>query len=403
MKILMLSQWFDPEPTFKGLVFARQLQSAGHEVHVITGFPNYPGGKVYNGYRIRLYQSEIIDGVKVSRVPLYPSHSSSSIGRSLNYMSFMISSMFYGLFFAPRVDVIYVYHPPITACIAAAMIGIVRRVPFVSDVQDLWPDTLRATGMISNKFLLKAIGIFCNWIYRRATHIVVLSQGFKTRLVERGVAAEKVTIIHNWCDEVSLDRQTAPTGPVLPEGFNLVFAGNLGRAQGLEHVVRAASLLGQNDRSVNVVFVGSGLEESKLKQLAIDENVGNIYFIPRVSVSEIGAILKRADALLVHLKGDELFKITIPGKTQTYLYIGRPIIMAVEGDAANMVSKAEAGLTCRSDDASALANCIDVLVKMTDRERQEMGERGRQYYRKHLSLEVGTAKFVDILQQISEK
>ena len=150
-----MTQWFDPEPTFKGLLFAKELISRGFEVEVITGFPNYPGGKLYDGYRMKLIQKEVIEGVSVTRLPLYPSHDKNKIGRVANYLSFAFSALIYGLFFAKRPAVIYAYHPPLTVGVSAAIINFFRRVPIVLDIQDMWPDTLKATGMIANSRILK--------------------------------------------------------------------------------------------------------------------------------------------------------------------------------------------------------------------------------------------------------
>ena len=146
MKILILSQWFDPEPDFKGLLFARELVARGHEVEVLTGFPNYPGGKIYPGYRIRPWARERLDGIDVLRVALYPSHNNSGLHRIFNYVSFFISAAVFGTALIRKPDVMYVYHPPITVGFAATVIGFLRRAPFVYDIQDLWPDTVAASG-----------------------------------------------------------------------------------------------------------------------------------------------------------------------------------------------------------------------------------------------------------------
>ena len=160
-RILLITQWFDPEPTFKGILFAKELVSRGFEVEVITGFPNYPGGTLYDGYRVKFIQKEVIDGVFVTRVPLFPSHDKSKLGRVFNYLSFAFSSFLYGLFFSKRADVIYAYHPPLTVGISALIIKLFRRVPVVLDIQDMWPDTLRTTGMISNSRLLDFVSKAC--------------------------------------------------------------------------------------------------------------------------------------------------------------------------------------------------------------------------------------------------
>ena len=161
MKILILTQWFEPEPTFKGLLFARELAARGHEVEVLTGFPNYPGGKVYPGYRIRPWVREQIDGINVLRVALYPSHNNSGLHRALNYMSFALSAAVIGTALIRKPDVMYVYHPPITVGFAATVIGFLRRTPFVYDIQDLWPDTVAASGMMSNPAALTLLGKIC--------------------------------------------------------------------------------------------------------------------------------------------------------------------------------------------------------------------------------------------------
>ena len=157
MKILFLTQWFEPEPTLKGMTLAREMVRRGHEVQVVTGFPNYPGGRVYRGYRIRLRQREIIDGVTVTRVPLYPSHNRSGLQRAANYLSFAVSASI-GVWSVPCPDVGYVYHPPATIGLPALVLNLLRRVPFVLDIQDLWPDTLAATAMVGNRAVLNAVG-----------------------------------------------------------------------------------------------------------------------------------------------------------------------------------------------------------------------------------------------------
>jgi hypothetical protein len=192
MRILMVSQWFDPEPAFKGLPFAKALKSRGHDVRVLTGFPNYPEGRLYPGYRVKPLQREAMEGIPVLRVPLYPSHDASALRRTANYLSFALSAAAIGGFASGPADVMYVYHPPATVALPAMVIGRAHRIPFVYDIQDLWPDTLAATGMMGNALLLKAVDRWCRWTYRAASRIVVLSPGFKAKLVERGVPREKI-------------------------------------------------------------------------------------------------------------------------------------------------------------------------------------------------------------------
>ena len=203
----MISQWYDPEQgsaIMPGTI-ARALQERGNEVQVVTGFPNYPGGRVYPGYRIRPWQREVIDGVSVTRVALYPSHDSSGVRRALNYLSFAGSASL-AVPWRRRPDVVYVDHPPATVALPAMVLRTLRGVPFVYDVQDLWPDTLSATGMVDGSRALELVGTVMARVYRRAAEVVVLSEGFRRRLVARGVAEEKVSVIHNWNaeDQISM-------------------------------------------------------------------------------------------------------------------------------------------------------------------------------------------------------
>jgi colanic acid biosynthesis glycosyl transferase WcaI len=405
IRVLLLTQWFDPEPTFKGMVFARELVRQGFEVEVLTGFPNYPGGKVYPGYRIQLLQREVIDGVRVTRVPLYPNHDQSAIKRVLNYASFAASSLVYGLFMARRADVIYAYHPPLTIGVTASLIRLFRRIPVVYDIQDMWPDTLRATGMISNIRALNAVEAVCQWVYRRVDHIVVLSPGFKRLLMQRGVPETKINVIYNWADEVAL---AAPQGQ-LPasypsaDQFRIVFAGNMGKAQALDAVLDAAILLQARGSRVCFVMLGGGVEVNRLKKRAVDLRLHNVVFLPPIPMAEVGTYLHAADALLVHLRKDPLFEITIPSKTQAYMTVGKPLLMAVDGDAADLVLQSGGGVVAESENTEALAGAAEELVSMSSEQLLAMGQRARRYYQDHLALSVGVAGFGVIFKQLTSK
>jgi colanic acid biosynthesis glycosyl transferase WcaI len=394
MKILILTQWFDPEPTFKGLLFARELAARGHEVEVLTGFPNYPGGKVYPGYRIRLWVREQIDGINVLRVALYPSHSNSGFGRALNYISFALSAAVIGTALIRKPDVVYVYHPPITVGFAAAVIGFLRRTPFVFDIQDLWPDTVAASGMMSNPAALTVLGKLCEFIYRRARHITVLSPGFKEQLVGRGVPPDKIDVIYNWCDETSLKHDCRSlTRLGATDRFCILFAGTMGLAQGLDSVLRAAQICRTAVPSAEFLFMGGGVERRRLETMAKEMGLDNVKFLPRQPMHAMGSILAGADALLVHLKDDPLFRITIPSKTQAYLATGKPILMGVLGDAADLVTRARSSVVCEPGNPHSIAGAVKELVDTSGERLAEMGRAGRAFYERELSVSVGVDKF----------
>lgn len=402
MRVLLITQWFDPEPTPKGLSFARELVRQGFEVEVVTGFPNYPGGKLYPGYRLRLIQREVVDGVRITRLPLYPSHDSSALRRVANYVSFAASVLFYGLFGAKRPDVIYAYHPPLTVGIAARLICLFRRIPVVYDIQDMWPDTLRATGMLANEKALAVVSKVCDWVYRGMDKIVVLSPGFRKLLMDRGVPESKIEVIYNWCDEAQLDQ----SGVSLPMGFpdrryfRVLFAGTMGKAQALDAVLDAAAMLACSHPFVRFVFVGGGVEVERLKSLAARQQLGNVVFIPRVPMTEVGRMLDEAEVLLVHLKDDPLFSITIPSKTQAYMAKGKPVLMAVRGDATDLVMAANCGICAEPERPASIVWAVQSLLEAGEEERHAMGLRAKVYYQTELSLPVGGGRFAKVFRNM---
>jgi glycosyltransferase involved in cell wall biosynthesis len=403
MRILIITQWFDPEPALKGLSFAKALAARGHDVEVLTGFPNYPGGRLYPGYRLGLRQRASMSGIQVTRVFVYPSHDSSAIRRSVNYASFSLASTLIGLPSIARPDVVYVYHPPISAALPGVVLHVLRGVPFVLDVQDLWPDTLAATGMLSSRILLRIAGRACGVVYGAAAHIVVLSKGFKQSLVERGVPGTKIHVVYNWCREETPGTPD-PDAPILNEArldgrFNVVFAGTMGHAQELQTVLSAASIVARAAPHVQFIFVGGGVELPALKARAAQAALPNVRFLDARPPAEVAPLLAAADVLLVHLRDDPLFSITIPSKTQSYLAAGRPLLMAVDGDAAELVREAGAGVCIRPSDPEALARAVFELSALPPAALTGMGTSGRAFYADHLSLSAGVDRLERVLRQ----
>lgn len=403
IRVLLLTQWFDPEPTFKGLVFARELIKQGFDVEVVTGFPNYPGGNVYPGYKVRWLQREVIDGVQITRVPLYPNHDQSAIKRVLNYVSFAASSLFYCLFIAKRADVMYAYHPPLTVGIVASLVRLLRRIPVVYDIQDMWPDTLKATGMLNSPGALRVVGAVCNWVYRRVDRLVVLSPGFKRLLLKRDVPDAKVSVIFNWADQASLTAQMGevPAALVGADKFRILFAGNMGKAQALDTVLEAADLLQQRGSPVCWVMLGGGVEMERLKAEAAGRQLLNVLFLPPVPMSEVGAYLQAADALLVHLSKDPLFEITIPSKTQAYMAVGKPLLMAVDGDAAELVKQSGGGVVSESENPQTLATAAEALANSSPDTLAALGQQAQMFYQRHLSLAAGVDQFSELFKQLA--
>ncbi len=398
LKILIITQWFEPEPSAKGLAFAKALRDLGHSVEVLTGFPNYPGGKLYPGYRLKPVRVDTIDHIRVVRAPLYPSHDSSALRRIFNYASFAASALIVGMLCTRRPDVIYIYHLPATTGVAGALMAKLRRVPFVFDVQDLWPDTLRATGMMQNRHALALVEKICQFVYRRAARIVAVSAGVRDTLVERKVPAEKIDVIYNWCDEEAICAgPPAPAPAIMENRFNIVFAGTMGKAQALEAVLKAAKRVGAVHPEIQFVFIGSGVELEKLKSLKHQLELDNVVFVPRVRSQEIGAFLRAADALLVHLRDDPLFEITIPSKIQAYLAVGKPILLAVRGDAAQIILDGDCGVVARPEDPADIAAAACKLFTMGEAGRQTLSANAGRHYVANFSLAIGARRSIDSL------
>lgn len=404
MRIIILSQWYPPEPESKIHLLARDLAARTHQVTSVTGYPNYPSGQLYPGYRIHWRQWEYLDGVRVLRLPLYPSHDRSALKRAANYSSFAISASVLGPTLIGQADVMWVYHPPLTIGLPAWLISAARHVPFVFEIQDMWPETLAATGMFSSQSAANVLSAFARFVYRRAAAITVISPGFRQNLICKGVPAEKIQIMPNWADE-DVFRPVPPDAALAAEygfagRFNVLFAGNMGSAQALDAVLDAASCL-QEMPAIQFVFIGDGVDAGRLKASARERGLANVRFIGRQPAEQMPRFFALADALLVHLRRNPLFEITIPSKTIAYLACGRPIIAATAGDAAEVVRDAGAGLICPPEDPAALAARVRELYEMSPETRAALGEAGRQAHLRHYTRRALVDRYETLLESIS--
>jgi len=256
--------------------------------------------------------------------------------------------------------------------------------------------------MISNLRLLGFVSRLCNLIYLSVTKIVVLSPGFKKLLTDRGVPDAKIKIIYNWADEKVIRNPIIEKPSELGniEGFKILFAGNIGQAQGLEVILKAAHLLRDNIQKPQFLILGQGLELNNIKRKAEELNLNNVHFLHAVSMDKVGAFLDAADALLIHLKHDPLFKITIPGKTQAYMAAGKPIIMGVSGDASNLVSKADCGVCIEPENSAALAEATISLMLLPPNDIKRLGENAEKFYNENLSVKIGVNTFVKIFNEV---
>ena len=406
MKVLILSQYYKPEPIPKPSDLGEGLSRKGHSVSVVTGLPNYPAGVLYPGYKLGLVQQETIDGVKVVRTFELPYHGNNSIGRMLSYLTFMITAPL-GSFFVPRCDVMYVWHPPLTVGVAAWIIARLHGIPFIYDVQDIWPESVVLSGMVRNKLIIRMLSMIERFIYRRADHILVVTRGGRENLLDKGVNPEKVSVMPHWIDETKsapLDgetRQRIRQTYGWTNKFVILFAGNIGMVQGLAAVVRAAALLPPGS-GLLISLIGDGADRQRLRELAKSLDVDDrIQFVDRHPAEEMPALMEASDALLVHLKNDPMAHWVIPTKIFAYLSAAKPILMAMEGEAADLVRESGAGLVIPPSDAAALAKAICSLRDLPQEDREAMGRRGRQYLVTRYSMQSVIAQYEQRLQAIA--
>jgi glycosyltransferase involved in cell wall biosynthesis len=405
MHILLLSQWYLPEPVKYVSDLAEALQAQGNEVTVLTGFPNYPTGKLAAGYQLRCWQRETIGGVPLIRVPLFPDHSTSPFRRLFNFGSFAASSSLLGPWLVPRVDVMHVIHPPLTIGLPAGVLSRWLGCPFTYEVQDLWPEVLRATGSMRSERIFRMMSWYAKRVYRRAAAIRVISPGFRENLIAKGVPAEKIHVISNWVDTDLYKRIPPDTELAEKLGmngkFNVMFAGAIGLSQGFDAVMEAAALLREMPE-VQFVFVGDGADLPRLQKIAAEKSLANVKFLGRYPAQEMPGLYALADALLVHLRADPLYNITIPHKIFAYMASGKPLLAAVAGDPAAVVERAKAGLTCPPANPVALVETIKKFLAMPASQRAAMGDNGYRLVHEEYRRDLLTAKVADMLQEVVE-
>lgn len=387
MRLLIWTQYFWPE-NFRINEMILAMKQKGLHVSVVTGKPNYPDGLIFKGYNSYRLHREDFNGIEVIRLPIIPRGSNSPLRLSLNYLSFIIS----GFIFAPltllnrKIDLIFVYAPsPLIQALPAIFIAWLKRAQLVVWVQDLWPESLSATGYINNKWLLKPVELLVRIIYKYSDSILIQSPAFLTsveRLVRDG---RKIHFFPNTAEPMQHSKTNSGNNHLIEElknSFSVVFAGNIGVAQSISTIVDAAELLSQ-DKGIRLYIIGSGSKEEWLKREVSLRNLGNIIIVGRLPFEEMSAIFEASSALLVTLKGDKHLSTTIPSKIQSYLSSGKPIIASMDGEGARIVTEASAGLVCAAEDSKALAASIRKLSLMNTSELKLMGENGLCYFMTH--------------------
>jgi len=399
MRILVVSQYFWPE-NFRINDLVKELGKRGHQVTVLTGVPNYPTGKVFSAYLITPDNFTEYEGAKVVRVPMFL-RGNGNFRLMLNYLSFVLSGCVWGMWCLRNieVDVIFVFEPsPVTVGLPAVMLSKIKQAPVVFWALDLWPETLAAVGAVKSILVLRLVGLLVSFIYNRCTLVLGQSRGFLASISNYCSDKTKVRYFPSWAEEVFLNTKVmlAPEIPEVSNMFTIMFAGNIGEAQDMPAVLAAAESL-KAYQTIRWIILGDGRKSEWLKSEVIKRGLQDrVFMLGRFDLERMPSFYAHADALLVSLKRNSLFNITIPGKLQSYLQFGTPVIGMLDGEGAAVIREAKVGLTCDAGDSVGLEKAVLALANMPLKKRKRLGVNGQIYSEK----EFGRTKLMGLLDEL---
>lgn len=388
MKILIITQYFYPE-TFKSTDLAFELQKRGHDVTVLTGIPNYPEGEIYKDYGYFKNRKQTINGVKIIRSLLLPRGKGGGIRLFLNYYSFAFFASIKAFFLTlnNKYDSVIVHEPsPITQFYPALVVKFMQKTPIYFWVMDLWPESLEIAGGVNNKYVLGYYSKVIKNFYNHSTKILITSKGFKKSIEEKGNFGSKIEYFPNWAEESISNGNDSYPIPELPEGFKIVFAGNIGEAQDMDTIMSAANNLKGTD--VKIILIGEGRKMPYVKEYITTHHLQNVvYTIGRYPVEAMASFFSKADLLLVSLKDDPIFNLTVPAKVQAYMSSGRPILAMLNGEGADTINEANCGFTVPASNIEMLSKTMIKVSQMEKHTLSELGENGKNYFLNHFTLE----------------
>lgn len=404
MKIGLLSQWYEPEPQTVPQVLARELAHRRYPVRVLTGFPNYPHGRLFDGYRMSWRRDEVVSGLPVRRVALFPSHDASRLGRMTNYGTFAASASLWGTGWFKDIEALWVYNSPPTVGLPTWLIKARYRPRVVLHIMDLWPESLTVSGfgrsMVKWRWLERGLERWLAKTYEMADSIACTSRRQIDLLVQRGVPRDKLTYAPLWVDE-TIFRPT-PRDEELSKSLGLegkrvlLYAGAIGEAQGLEVLVEACDRL-KDTREFYCVIAGSGIAEARLREEVANKDLKNIRFLGRWPTADMTRLMSVGDVHLVILRADPLAEVAMPAKLPATLACGKPVIVAARGEAEGVVSRSHSGWTCGPGDADELEASIRLAIGADESELARIGRRARATYEAEFAVKIGVERIEQLL------
>ena len=396
MKILIITHYYWPE-NFKINEISKHLSNKVEAVSILTGKPNYPTGSYYKGYNFYNKNFEKINDINIYRAPVVTRGSGSSIRLVVNWISFAFFSIFRILTINEKFDKIFVYQPsPFTVAIPALVARIKFNAKVYFWVQDIWPETLSAAGGIKNKILLSIVNWFVVFTYNRCEKILVQSKAFVSKIIDQGISQSKIFYLPNTTE--NFYKPLSVNKKELPLGFKIMFAGNIGEAQNLEAVVDTAEILANKKVNINWIFLGNGRKKSSLIKKIKEKSLSKIFFFLGTFPSEeMPHFFSSADLLLVSLKKDPIFSLTIPNKVQSYMACGKPIIASLEGEGKRIIEEARCGLVAEPNNSYQLAQKILEFLNLSEKEKSKLGENGRKYFENEFEGDKQISKLISLL------
>lgn len=379
--ILVIAQYFYPEQ-FRINDICAEWVKRGYKVTVITGIPNYPQGKYYPGYGLFKKRKETYNGVEIIRIPLIP-RGKDSIMLSLNYLSFVVSGFFWKVFTRIKADYIFIFEvSPMTQALPGVWYAKKRKIPCYLYVTDLWPENVEIVAGIKNKHILSSIGMMVDYIYKRCERIFTSSQSFIEAINNRGVPKDKIEFWPQYAEDFYLpfSREDILVPEVPQDGkFNIIFAGNIGVAQGLDILPKTAKILKEKNINIRFNIVGDGRFKETLINMVNDCGVSNMFnFVAKQPPTRVPEFMAVCDAALICLSKSKVFSITLPAKTQSCLACGIPIIVSADGEIQNVIEDAKAGVCSDAGDAEMLAMKI---MELTSKSKDELSQLAQNAYK----------------------
>ena len=400
MKVLVVSQYYAPENFLINDV-VKSLKAKGHYIEVLTGIPNYPDGKFYEGYNFFNKHSETLEGVKVNRSRIFPRFSSNRTFLALNYLSFVLFASLRLMFMRGKFDKVFVFAPsPITVGIIGILSAKKYKAKSYLWVQDLWPESVKDAGNVQNKAVLGVLNILTKLIYKYSDYILIQSELFRDYIIDQGIENEKIKFLPNYANDLYKSvKEESDIKKLFEKTFSITFAGNIGEAQNLEILIKSAKILKSKAVKVKFFIIGAGRRKLSLTSQVIENNLQDYFeFLGQKTPSDMPKYLSSSKVVLISLKKSKIFSLTIPSKLQAYMASSKPILGSIDGITNDIIKKSNSGYVSDAEDVEGLVENIIKFKSLDLKQLKILSNNSRQYYDTNFSKNIIIKRILDIFK-----